>query len=106
MAEFVADLEKGYREYVTSKMGKDRQPCSFLYVNEACKAAQTISGDYDLGIELATDGLAPGYVFHMHGFPTKAVKLGRKVEVLYGNQLMILEKMIFRAKDYFYLTMM
>ena len=78
MAEFVADLEKGYREYVASKLGKDRQPCNFLYVNEACKAAQAIAGDYDLGIELATDGLAPGYVFHMHGFPTKAVKLGRR----------------------------
>lgn len=78
MVEFIERLEKGYKEYVASKLGKDRKPCNFMYVNEACKAAQTISCDYDLGIELATDGLVPGYVFHLHGFPTKAVRLARR----------------------------
>jgi len=78
MTELFDDLEERYRKYVASKLGKDRNPCSFLYVNKACKAAQTITEDYDLGIEIATDGLALGYIFSLHGFPTKAVRLSRR----------------------------
>jgi hypothetical protein len=78
MEKFTQQLEEGYRKYVATKLNSNRSPCNFMYVNETCKAAQNLMPQYDLGIELATDGLCPGYIFHLHGFPTKAVKLGRK----------------------------
>jgi len=78
MDKFTQQLEKGYRKYVASKLNSDGSPCNFMYVNETCEATQTLIPKYDLGIEIATDGLCPGYIFHLHGFPTKAVKLRRR----------------------------
>ena len=65
-----------FRSYVASKLPNSRVPC-IIYKEEACRAAQTLRTQYDLGIALATDGLWLGYVFQVHGFPTKAVKLRR-----------------------------
>ena len=53
MIKSTQDLQIGYREYVASKLGTNRELCPLMYVEEACKAAQEIVGDYDLGIELA-----------------------------------------------------
>ncbi len=69
---------EGLVKYITSKAGEGASFSPPINVSEAHVAAQRLSGEYDLGIELANDGLTLGYIFHLHGFPTKAVKLGRK----------------------------
>lgn len=65
-----------FKKYVASKLNNSTA-LWMDYEEQACRAAQTLKTQYDLGIALATDGLWLGYVFHAHGVPTKAVKLRR-----------------------------
>lgn len=69
---------EGYIAYFASKMGTTRRPSPTFALEEATAAARELKGQYDLGIELAADGLATGYIFKHYGLPTKAVKLSRK----------------------------
>ncbi|MEK6858555.1 MAG: hypothetical protein AABX53_01430 [Nanoarchaeota archaeon] len=69
---------KGYIAYFASKMGSSRLPPPTFALEEATATARGLHGQYDLGIELAADGLATGYIFNHYGLPTKAVKLTRK----------------------------
>jgi len=74
-------LNNGYQKYVAAKLGlpqSDDCLSGILKFGEAAAAAQILANEYDLGIELARDGLLLGYIFNLHGLPTKAVKLGRR----------------------------
>lgn len=69
---------EGYIAYFASRMGNSRPPSPTFALDEATVAARALHGQYDLGIELAADGLATGYIFNCYGLPTKAVQLTRK----------------------------
>lgn len=69
---------EGYMAYFASRMGSSRRPSPTFALDEATAAARELHGQYDLGVELAADGLATGYIFNCYGLPTKAVKLTRK----------------------------
>jgi len=79
MERFKKIFKRNYIEYVTNKINnKNKLYFPFMYINEACNAVQSLMPKYDLGIEIAIDGLYLGYIFQLYGFPTKAVKVGRK----------------------------
>jgi hypothetical protein len=69
---------EGYIAYFASRMGASRPPSPTFALEEATVAARDLHGQYDLGIELAADGLATGYIFSCYGLPTKAVQLTRE----------------------------
>lgn len=72
------NLQEEYELYVRAKLGSSVRIPPLFYIPSAFDAAQRLSEDYDIGVELATDGLALGFFFHLQGLPTKAVKLGRR----------------------------
>jgi len=81
MTDAEKNLVGDFRKYVAYKLGEDvasrLSPMSIYLFGEAFKAAQTLAPEYDLGIELANDGLRLGYFFNLERFPLKTVKLRR-----------------------------
>ncbi len=87
--EYLNELKTEYENYVLRKLGPEafkKTPNFYKFKSidgkfmfeEACRAAQNVSKNYDLGISLAVDGLWLGYILEKSGFPVKAVKLKRK----------------------------
>lgn len=70
-------------EYMTKKIGY-KQTNIFITskdaVDRACYHAKGLIKSYDIGVELAVDGMGLGYIFGLYGLPIKTVKLSRKDE--------------------------
>jgi len=73
-------LEEGFKKYGIAKLGEPprRVPLMTNDTERAINAADYISGQYDLGIEIVSDGLWLGYMCNLFGLPTKAVRMQRR----------------------------
>lgn len=100
--DIMHDLERGflegYESYVASKLGENATPGVYMYLTEGFRAAQSLESDYDLGIELATDGLYLGYLFHLHGLPIKTVKLQREQDMASWEPLDLCKEDVYDKK--------
>ena len=79
-------LASGYHKYIVSRLGQKEalitnpfdQYALSRSISHAASAAEALSGNYDLGVEIARDGMPLGYIFHLYGLPIETVRMKRK----------------------------
>lgn len=77
-------LNEAYDQYLTERIGEAEAKkvtlfsvLSPTYINNAIQAVESLPKQYDLGIELARDGMWLGFMFSLYDFPIKTVKMSR-----------------------------
>lgn len=87
LAPLFKQFEREFREYTAARLGpgsKHNAPNFNLYkgyLERACHAAQTLAGNYDLGIGIAKKGMWLSYIFSLYGLQASDFLVSRTGDI-------------------------